>query len=77
MVTGAAGDGVVGDLICDGPDCASYFRVQHVDPPHAVAYRSIRHPRRGSPIDITDPSSPQRAEQQLRDPGTYVDFTGP
>jgi hypothetical protein len=38
-------------------------------------YRSIRHPRRGSPIDITDPAAPQRTEQQLRDAGVYVDFT--
>src|SRR6266516_3932986 len=65
----------VGDLICDGPDYASYFRVQRADPQHALVYRSIRHPRRGSPIDITDPASPQRAEQQLREAGTYVDFT--
>jgi hypothetical protein len=65
----------VGDLICDGPNYASYFRVQHVDPPHALVYRSIRHPRRGSPIDIMDPESPQRIEQQLLDGGTYVDFT--
>ncbi len=65
----------VGDLICDGPDYASYFRVLRVDPQHALVYRSIRHPRRGSPIDITDPESPQRAEQQLREAGTYVDFT--
>lgn len=65
----------VGDLICDGPDYASYFRVLRVDPGHAVVYRSIRHPRRGSPIDITDPASPQRAEQQLREAGTYFDFT--
>jgi hypothetical protein len=65
----------VGDLICDGPDYASYFRVQRADPQHALVYRSIRHPRRGSPIDITDPASPQRVEQQLREAGTYVDFT--
>jgi len=65
----------VGDLICDGPEYASYFRVQHVDPPHALVYRSIRHPRRGSPIDITDPESPDRVERQLRDAGTYIDFT--
>jgi hypothetical protein len=65
----------VGDLICDGPAYASYFRVEHVDPPHALVYRSIRHPRRGSPIDITDPASPQRIEQQLLESGTYVDFT--
>ena len=65
----------VGDLICDGPDYASYFRVLRVDPGHAVVYRSIRHPRRGSPIDITDPASPQRAEQRLREAGTYFDFT--
>jgi proline iminopeptidase len=65
----------VGDLICDGPDYASYFRVLRVDPGHAVVYRSIRHPRRGSPIDITDPASPQRVEQQLREAGTYIDFT--
>ncbi len=65
----------VGDLICDGPDYASYFRVLRVDPQHALVYRSIRHPRRGSPIDITDPQSPERAEQQLRAAGTYLDFT--
>jgi hypothetical protein len=65
----------VGDLICDGPDYASYFRVLRVDQGRAVVYRSIRHPRRGSPIDVTDPTSPQRAEQRLREAGTYVDFT--
>jgi hypothetical protein len=65
----------VGDLICDGPDYASYLRVLRVDPQHALVYRSIRHPRRGSPIDITDPASPQRTEQQLRDAGVYMDFT--
>jgi hypothetical protein len=65
----------VGDLICDGPNYASYFRVLRVDPGHALVYRSIRHPLRGSPIDVTDPASPQRAEQQLREAGTYFDFT--
>ncbi len=65
----------VGDLICDGPDYASYFRVVRADPGHAIVYRTIRHPRRGSPIDITDPAAPQRAEQQLRQAGTYFDFT--
>jgi hypothetical protein len=65
----------VGDLICDGPDYASFFRVLRVDRQHALVYRSIRHPRRGSPIDITDPASAQRVEQQLRDAGTYFDFT--
>lgn len=65
----------VGDLICDGPDYASYFRVQYVDPPHALVYRSIRHPRRGSKIDITDPESPSKVERELRDSGTYFDFT--
>lgn len=65
----------VGDLICDGPDYASYFRVQRVDPYRALVYRSIRHPRRGSPIDITDPQSPRRVEQQLLDAGTYFDFS--
>jgi hypothetical protein len=40
-----------------------------------VVYRSIRHPRRGSPIDITDPQAPQRAEQRLREAGTYFDLT--
>jgi hypothetical protein len=49
--------------------------VLRVDPRHAVVYRSIRHPRRGSPIEITDPQAPQRAEQQLRGTGTYIDFT--
>jgi hypothetical protein len=62
-------------LICDGPDYASYFRVQRVDPYRALVYRSIRHPRRGSPIDITDPQSPRRVEQQLLDAGTYLDFS--
>ncbi|HEX6234447.1 MAG TPA: hypothetical protein VFZ63_15070 [Jiangellaceae bacterium] len=66
---------VVGDLICDGPDYASYFRVEQVDPPHALVYRSIRHPRRGSKIDITDPDSPSRVERQLRESGNYLDFT--
>jgi hypothetical protein len=65
----------VGDLICDGPDYASYFRVLRVDAGRAVVYRSIRHPRRGSPIDITDPQAPQRAELRLREAGTYIDFT--
>jgi hypothetical protein len=65
----------VGDLICDGPDYASYFRVQRVEPYRALVYRSIRHPRRGSPIDVTDPESPRRVEQQLRDSGTYFDFS--
>ena len=65
----------VGDLICDGPGYASYFRVLRVDPGRAVVYRSIRHPRRGSPIDVTDPASSQRSEQQLRAAGTYIDFT--
>ena len=68
-------DVAVGDLICDGPDYALYFRVQIVDPPRALVYRSIRHPRRGSKIDITDPESPGRVERELRQSGTYVDFT--
>jgi len=65
----------VGDIICDGPDYASYFSVQHVDPPHALVLRSIRHPRRGSPIDITDLESPHRVEQEIISAGTYVDFS--
>ena len=64
-----------GTIVCDGPNYASYFRVQHVDPPHALVYRSIRHPRRGRPIDIADPESPSKIEQQLRDSGIYLDFT--
>jgi len=31
--------------------------------------------RRGSKIDVTDPDSPSKTEQQLRDAGTYFDFT--
>jgi hypothetical protein len=65
----------LGDIICDGPNYASYFRVQHVDPPHALVYHSIRHPRRGSPIDINDPESPSKTEKQLWDSGTNVDFS--
>ena len=64
-----------GDLICDGPNYASYFRVEHVDPCHALVYRSIRHPRRGSPIDIEDLESPARVEEELRAAGVYFDFT--
>ena len=56
-------------------DYALYFRVKHVDPPHALVYRSIRQPRRGSQIDATDPASPPRVEQQLLDAGTHMDFT--
>ena len=66
----------VGDLICDRPNYAWYFRVQRVDPQRPLVYRSIRHPRRGSPIDITGPQSPQQAEQQLPEAGTYIDFAG-
>lgn len=65
----------VGDLICDGRDYASFFRVQQVDPPRALVLRSIRHVRRGSPIDISDPASPERVERQLRESGRYIDFT--
>jgi hypothetical protein len=64
-----------GDIICDGPDYASYFRVARVEPPRYLVYRSIRHPRSGSPIDINDPESPSKIEKRLRDSGTYVDFT--
>ena len=65
----------VGDIICDGPNYASYLHVERVDPPHGLVYRSIRHPRRGSPIDINDPESPSKIEKQLRNSGTYIDFT--
>jgi hypothetical protein len=67
----------VGDLICDRPNYAWYFRVQRVDPQRPLVYRSIRHPRRGSPIDITGPQSPQQAEQQLPEAGTYTTSPGP
>jgi hypothetical protein len=66
----------VGDLICDRPNYAWYFRVQRVDPQRPLVYRSIRHPRRGSPIDITGPQPPRQAEQQLPEAGTYIDFAG-
>ena len=66
-----------GDLICDRPNYAWYFRVQRVDPQRPLVYRSIRHPRRGSPIDITGPQSPQQAEQQLPEAGTYTTSPGP
>jgi hypothetical protein len=59
-----------GDIICDGPNYAFYFRVQHVEPPHALVYRSIRHPRSGSPIDMNDPESPLKIEKRPRDSGT-------
>jgi len=66
----------VGDLICDRPNYAWYFRVQRVDPQRPLVYRSIRHPRRGSAIDITGPHSPRQAEQRLPEAGAYIDFAG-
>jgi hypothetical protein len=39
------------------PDPRRHVAPVDVDPGRAVVYRSIRHPRRGSPIDITDPQA--------------------
>ena len=44
-------------------------------PTARLVLRSIRHVRRGSPIDISDPTSPERVERQLRESGRYLDFT--
>lgn len=65
----------VGDIIADGPDYAAYFRVLEVEPNRAIVYHSIRHPRRGHPVDPTDPAALASVERSLREGGTYLDFT--
>jgi proline iminopeptidase len=65
----------VGDLIADGPDYRSYWRVLAVEPQRAIVYRSVRHPWRPHPFDPSDPAAVGRVEAQLIAGGTYVDAT--
>ena len=65
----------VGDIIADGPDYAAYFRVLEIEPDRSIVYYSFRHPRRGHPVDPTDPDALANLERRLRERGTYLDFT--
>jgi hypothetical protein len=65
----------VGDLIADGPDYRSYWRVLAVAPQRAIVYRSIRHLWRPHPFDPSDPAAVGRVEQELIAGGVYLDCT--
>jgi proline iminopeptidase len=65
----------VGDLIADGPDYRSYWRVLAVEPQQAIVYRSVRHPWRPHPFDPRDPAAVGRVEGELIAGGVYVDCT--
>src|SRR5512132_2398866 len=65
----------VGDLIADGPDYRSYWRVLAVEPRRAIVYRSVRHPWRPHPFDPADPGAVGRVEQALMAGGVYLDCT--
>jgi proline iminopeptidase len=65
----------VGDIIADGPDYRSYWRVLAVEPQQAIVYRSIRHPWLPHPFDPSDPAAVGRVEAQLIAGGVYLDST--
>jgi proline iminopeptidase len=65
----------VGDVIADGPEYRSYWRVLAVEPQQAIVYRSIRHPWRPHPFDPSDPAALHRVEEQLIAGGVYLDCT--
>jgi hypothetical protein len=65
----------VGDLIADGPDYRSYWRVLALEPQRAIVYRSVRHPWRPHPFDPSDPGAVGRVEQALIAGGVYLDCT--
>jgi uncharacterized protein YndB with AHSA1/START domain len=65
----------VGDVIADGPDYRSYWRVLAVEPQRAIVYRSVRHPWRPHPFDPRDPGAVGRVEAQLIGGGVYLDCT--
>jgi hypothetical protein len=65
----------VGDLIADGPDYRSYWRVLAVALQRAIVYHSIRHPWRPHPFDPSDPAAVGRVEAQLLASGVYLDCT--
>jgi hypothetical protein len=62
-----------GDLIADGPDYRSYWRVLAVAPQRPIVYRSVRHPWRPHPFDPSDPAAVGRVEEQLIAGGVYRD----
>ena len=65
----------VGDLIADGPEYRSYWRVLAVEPHRAIVYRSVRHPWRPHPFDPSDPGAVGRVEAELITGGVYLDCT--
>jgi hypothetical protein len=65
----------VGDVIADGPDYRSYWRVLAVELQRAIVYRSVRHPWRPHPFDPSDPGAVGRVEAQLIAGGVYLDCT--
>jgi hypothetical protein len=65
----------VGDIVADGPDYRSYWRVLAVEPQRAIVYRSVRHPWLPHPFDPSDPAAVGRVEEQLIAGGVYVDCT--
>jgi hypothetical protein len=65
----------VGDIIADGPQYRSYWRVLAVEPQQAIVYHSIRHPWRPHPFDPSDPAALGRVEEQLIAGGVYLDCT--
>ena len=65
----------VGDLIADGPDYRSDWRVLAVEPQRAIVDRSVRPPWRAPPVDPSDPAAVARVEEQLIANGVYLDCT--
>lgn len=65
----------VGDIIADGPQYRSYWRVLAVEPQRAIVYHSVRHPWRPHPFDPSDPAAVDRVKEQLIAGGVYVDCT--
>jgi hypothetical protein len=65
----------VGDVIADGPDYRSYWRVLAVAPQQAIVYHSVRHPWRPYPFDPSDPAAVGRVEAELIAGGVYLDCT--
>ena len=64
-----------GDIVADGPEHAAYFHVREVQPERAVVYRSLRHPYRGHPLPDTEPTTLLALEAQLREQGSWLDFS--
>jgi hypothetical protein len=65
----------IGDVIADGPDYRSYWRVLALAPQRAIVYHSVRHPWRPHPFDPSDPEAVGRVEAQLIAGGVYLDCT--